>query len=140
MKFEFHQEALAAPEQALVKEGFRVDSERLSAPQYLKQRIKWLGTDADGAIEAALAADVLWDWLYVDELWVCSKARGNGVGRQLMGMAEDYAVAQRLSGIWLWTQSWQAEGFYRRLGYREFARFDDFPKGFARIGFRKRFP
>ncbi|MCG8333861.1 MAG: histone acetyltransferase, partial [Proteobacteria bacterium] len=36
-----------------------------------------------------------------------------------------------------WTQSWQAAEFYEQLGYVEFARFDDFPKGHQRIGFRK---
>ena len=46
-------------------------------------------------------------------------------------------------GVWngcqwrLWTQSWQAGGFYQQLGYSEFTRFDDFPKGHSRIGFRK---
>ena len=75
--------------------------------------------------------------MYIDELWVSPASRGGGLGRQLMELAEEFARAQRLQGIWLWTQSWQAEGFYRQLGYSEFTRFDEFPKGHSRIGFRK---
>ena len=52
-------------------------------------------------------------------------------------LAEELAVSQDLQGLWLWTQSGQAEGFYRQLGYREFARFDHFPKRHSRIGYRK---
>ena len=54
-----------------------------------------------------------------------------------MQLAEEFAAGAALQGIWLWTQSWQADGFYRQLGYSELTRFDDFPKGHSRIGFRK---
>jgi hypothetical protein len=54
-----------------------------------------------------------------------------------MALAEEFAAAEKLQGIWLWTQSWQAEGFYRKLDYVEFTRFENFPRGHYRIGFRK---
>ena len=46
-----------------------------------------------------------------------------------MQLAEEFAVSQSLQGLWLWTQSWQAEGFYRQPGYSQFTRFDNFPGG-----------
>ena len=125
-------------EQAVVRDGFRAHSEDLNAPDYQKEKLKWLGNDDTGDLRAVATADILWDWLYVDELWVCPSLRGAGAGRELMQEVERYAIERQLSGIWLWTQSWQAEGFYRQLGYEEFTRFDDFPKGHSRIGFRKR--
>ncbi len=91
-------------------------------------------------MHAVLTADILWDWMYIDELWVSPASRGEGFGRKLMKHAEDFAGSQALRGIWLWTQGWQAEGFYRALGYEEFTRFDGFPKGHSRIGFRKYLP
>ncbi len=97
----------------------------------------WVGADNTENVLAVLTADLLWDWLYIDELWTSSAVRGKGYGRQLMELAEEHALSQNLQGIWLWTQSWQAESFYKHLGYQEFARFDNFPKGHARIGFRK---
>ncbi len=75
--------------------------------------------------------------MYIDELWVSSELRGDGLGTRLMRLAEKFAAKHSLQGIWLWTQSWQAEQFYSQLGYVEFTRFDNFPKGHSRIGYRK---
>ena len=55
-----------------------------------------------------------------------------------MQCVEEFAADESLQGVWLWTQSWQAESFYTKLGYEEFTRFENFPKGHTRIGFRKR--
>ncbi len=128
---------LSSAEQSLVNYGFDEHTETQAAPRYEKQRVKWLATDERGDLGAVLTADILWDWIYVDELWVAEELRGEGVGRELMRRAEELGQSRGLQGIWLWTQSWQAEGFYRRLGYSEFTRFEDFPKGHSRIGFRK---
>ena len=138
MNIELCRTELTATEQAVVSEGFRAQTEELKVPEYVKERVKWLGRDERNEVRAILTAEILWDWLYVDELWVCAGLRGTGIGRQLMQLAEEFAVTQEFCGIWLWTQSWQAEGFYRQLGYSEFTRFDDFPRGHSRIGFRKR--
>lgn len=122
----------------MVSEGFRRHTDQQNAPQYRKESVKWVAFDEQEDLRAVLAADILWDWMYIDEIWVSRNLRGEGVGRRLMQRAEAYAKSRSLKGIWLWTQSWQAEGFYRRLGYSEFTRFDDFPQGYSRIGFRKR--
>lgn len=137
LAIEFHREGLSVSEQSLVSDGFREHSEEHGGPEYQKARVKWLASDQDNKIQGVLTADILWDWIYIDELWVSPASRGAGLGRQLVSQAEDFAKSQELVGIWLWTQSWQAENFYRRLGYDEFARFDDFPKGHYRVGFRK---
>lgn len=137
MNIEFRRGDLTPSEQSVVSEGFRSHNEEQDAPQYKNERVKWLAFDERVDIRAVLTADILWDWIYIDELWVSPEARRNGLGRQLMQLAEEFAVSQSLQGIWLWTQSWQAEGFYRQLGYSQFTRFDNFPKGHSRIGFRK---
>ncbi len=121
----------------MVADGFEAHSGEHSAPDYAKRRVCWVVTDEAENVLAVLTANVLWDWMYIDELWASSAARGKGHGRQLMELAEEHALSQNLQGIWLWTQSWQAESFYKHLGYQEFARFDNFPKGHERIGFRK---
>ncbi|MEM0955105.1 MAG: GNAT family N-acetyltransferase [Pseudomonadota bacterium] len=117
--------------------GFAEHSAQANAPDFSKQRLSWVINDAQSQLQAALTADLLWDWLYIDELWVNPNLRGQGLGQQLMAAAEDFAKTEQLQGVWLWTQSWQAEGFYNALGYEEFARFENFPRGHRRIGFRK---
>jgi ribosomal protein S18 acetylase RimI-like enzyme len=128
---------LSHDEQASVTSGFDTHSQQQAAPEYSKERINWLIDGDDGCVAGALTADLLWGWLYIDELWVSETLRGQGCGKLLMAAAEGYASSKQLSGIWLWTQSWQAAEFYEHLGYEEFSRFPDFPKGHSRIGYRK---
>jgi len=103
----------------VVSRGFSADSDELAAPDYQKERVKWIASEDSHPIIAALTADILWDWIYIDELWVARELRGQGLGQKLMGLAETFARSRDLRGIWLWTQSWQAEAFYRKLGYRQ---------------------
>lgn len=121
----------------MVSNGFETHSASQGAPKYEKKPVKWLVADQGGVLIGALTADILWNWIYVGELWVARKSRGAGIGKRLMQLAEEFAVSENLQGLWLWTQSWQAESFYRQLGYSEFTRFHDFPLGHSRIGFRK---
>lgn len=123
--------------QHAISEGLERHALAESAPGYQKQRVSWLALEGDDALVGALTADILWDWIYIDELWVDEALRGEGLGRELMEAAEDHARDQSLVGLWLWTQSWQAAGFYQRMGFVEFTRFPNFPKGHERVGLRK---
>ena len=134
---EFKANDLTPDEQRVVTEGFARHSTERSAPDFNKRRVSWVAVDSNQRVVGALTADLLWDWIYIDELWVDEESRGTGLGKKLMQQAEEYAVSNNLRGLWLWTQSWQAADFYTQLGYEEFARFEDFPKGHSRIGFRK---
>ncbi|GAB2645278.1 GNAT family N-acetyltransferase [Vibrio panuliri] len=136
-KIEFATGALDAQTHLELTNGLESHSQNLAAPTYNKQHFNWTLRDEQGKLIAALTADLLWDWLYISELWVDESCRGCGMGSQLMQQAEQYAQANRLTGLWLWTQSWQAPDFYKRLGFEEFTTFDHFPVGHRRIGLRK---
>jgi len=123
--------------QQSITAGLESHSKESSAPSYQKDRINWLMYENSEVFIGALTADILWDWIYIDELWVDMNYRGTGIGKKLMDKAEEYAISRSMTGLWLWTQSWQAAKFYAQLGYEEFTRFDDFPKGHQRIGLRK---
>ncbi|WP_413112243.1 GNAT family N-acetyltransferase [Thaumasiovibrio sp. DFM-14] len=136
-KIDFTVGALDAQKQGQLTAGFESHSQTQMAPAYRKESFNWTVQDDQGNLIAALTADLLWEWLYIDELWVDESCRGTGLGKQLVEKAEEYAIAQALSGLWLWTQSWQAPAFYQRLGFEEFTRFENFPTGHSRIGLRK---
>ena len=138
MEIKFQRTDLTPLERSVVSEGFHTHTEEQGAPRYKKERVKWVAVDETEKVKAALAADILWDWIYIDELWVSKEFRRQGFGRRMMELAEDFARSQGLQGIWLWTQSWQAEEFYKKLGYSQFTRFENFPTGYSRIGFRKK--
>lgn len=136
-KISFATGALGPDEQTKLKEGFASHSQKQNAPLYNKEHVNWTVKSDDDNLIAVLTADILWEWLYIDELWVADSYRGAGLGKQLMKEAEKYAINQNLSGVWLWTQSWQAPDFYKNLGFEEFTRFESFPAEHSRIGLRK---
>ncbi|MDY7560483.1 GNAT family N-acetyltransferase [Pseudomonas sp. 10B1] len=80
----------------------------------------------------------LYSWLFVELLAVPEQCRGQGMGSRLMHMAEDHARSQDCIGIWLDTFSFQAPEFYRKHGFVEFAKVEDFPPGHQRFFFQKR--
>jgi ribosomal protein S18 acetylase RimI-like enzyme len=84
-----------------------------------------------------LIGKVFWNWLYADLVWVEEEFRGRGIGTRVMRTAEEHALNMKLTGIYLWTETWQAPGFYTKLGYTQFVEFKNFPPGHNRLGFFK---
>ena len=74
--------------------------------------------------------------LEIRGIWLDPGLRGLGVGARLLAAIEDEARARGARRAMLFTFSWQAEGFYRRMGYTEFSRFR-FPDGPERIDMQK---
>lgn len=62
---------------------------------------------------------------------------GKVVGRALMLEAEREAVRRGCTQAFLETLSFQALGFYEKLGYTVFSRLDGFPPGGAHYAMRK---
>ena len=86
----------------------------------------------DGAFVGGLVGQTYMGWLAVDGLWVAAEHRGRGHATALMARAEVEARARGATHCVLDTFSFQAPDFYRKLGYREFARLDGFPAGHCR--------
>ncbi|WP_283188609.1 GNAT family N-acetyltransferase [Pseudomonas sp. PMCC200344] len=84
-----------------------------------------------------LYGKVSYRWLLIDLVSVPESIRGQGIGERLMRMAEDIAQKKNCTGIWLETFSFQAPGFYQKLGYSEFGRLADYPPGHTRLYYQK---
>jgi GNAT superfamily N-acetyltransferase len=91
----------------------------------------------EGEVVAGLAGETYCGWLFIRYLWVSEDLRGCGVGRELMARAEARARDRGCHSAWLDTFSFQAPGFYRKLGYEEFGRLD-YPPDHQRHFLRKR--
>jgi GNAT superfamily N-acetyltransferase len=91
----------------------------------------------EGRIAAGLAGETYCGWLFVKYLWVSEGLRGRGVGRDLMARAEVLARERGCHSAWLDTFSFQARGFYEKLGYEEFGRLN-YPPDHHRHFLRKR--
>jgi ribosomal protein S18 acetylase RimI-like enzyme len=68
------------------------------------------------------------EWLEITVLWVAEEMRKQGLGRELMHMAEDEARARGCRYARLATSEYQAPGFYRKLGYREYGMLENCPR------------
>ncbi len=66
------------------------------------------------------------------------EAKGQGVARHVMELAEQEARRLGCIGIWLDTFTFQAPWFYPKLGFVEFARLPNYPAGHERIFLIKR--
>jgi GNAT superfamily N-acetyltransferase len=86
----------------------------------------------DGVLLGGAVGFTHWEWLFIHYLWVSDELRGEGLGAHLLGMAETEGRERGCGAVWLDTFSFQAPGFYKRLGYRQFGQLDDFPPGQAR--------
>ncbi|HEY9784965.1 MAG TPA: GNAT family N-acetyltransferase [Candidatus Obscuribacterales bacterium] len=93
--------------------------------------------DADGTILGGITGSTNWGWLHVNLLAVHSSLRNQGLGRTLMEMAETEAIKRGCKAAFLDTFSFQALGFYKKLGYELFGTLDDFPPGHKRYFLRK---
>ena len=82
-------------------------------------------------------AEVVWDWLFINVMWVREDLRGQGHGSRLLGRAEEEACQLGSKHAHLDTFSFQAPDFYRRHGYRVFGELPDFPAGQTRYFFTK---
>jgi GNAT superfamily N-acetyltransferase len=93
----------------------------------------------DGKAHGGLWGKTGYGWLYVEFLAVPEAARGRNFGAGLIAEAEAIARIRGCVGSWLTTFSFQARGFYEKLGYSVFATLEDSPAGNDRIFMRKRF-
>jgi GNAT superfamily N-acetyltransferase len=99
-----------------------------------------LRNTATGEVVGGLWAQIYYDWLFVELLFVPEEERGKGVGSKLICEVEARAGEKGCVGVWLDTFTFQAPDFYLKLGYEIFGVLDDYPKGAKRFFLRKLLP
>lgn len=89
-------------------------------------------------IIGGLTGRTYWQYLDIAFLWVDEKYRGEGCATTLVKAAETEARARGCERVFLDTLSFQALGFYQKLGYAEFGRLPGFSGRYERIYLHKR--
>ncbi len=126
----------------------RADRERLlnflaefeadkAGPLHIKS-LAILIKDQAGATIGGVWGTSLFRWLVIESVFVPETLRGTGTGTRIMRQAEAIALERGCIGIWLDTYSFQARGFYEKLGFEVFGQVDDHPPGAQRFFMRKR--
>lgn len=79
----------------------------------------------------------LWNGMEIGSLWVSESMRGQGLGQKLMEMAEAEGKKRGATFAYTNTFTWQAPGFYEKLGYKLYGKLEDFPVGNELSYYRK---
>lgn len=83
--------------------------------------------DRSNQLIGGLYAEIWGNWLIVNYLWVSLEAREQGLGKQLIHNAEDFARSKLCTHAVLTTFSFQAKPFYEKLGYECQLTLDNYP-------------
>jgi GNAT superfamily N-acetyltransferase len=121
-----------------VAEGLRAFNRRyMDAEVYVP--VAFLVQQGDAPPRGGLVGAVYWGALYIDLLWVPDELRGQGIGTRLMAQAEAFARRYGCNFVHLDTMSFQARGFYEKVGYTVFATLTGYPNGVERYYLVKHF-
>jgi GNAT superfamily N-acetyltransferase len=93
---------------------------------------------SDGSRAGGLYGWVWGSTCYVRYLFVVESQRKHGEGTRLMRAVEAEARARNCRQIVLETHSFQAPGFYRKLGFEVIGRVDGYPLGYQYLTLAKR--
>lgn len=94
--------------------------------------------DGAGAVEAGISGYTWAGCCFISYLWVAELLRGKGVGRSLLDAVERHARGKRCRLVLVSSHSFQAPGFYARMGYQRVALIEDHPVGHTSSFYRKR--
>jgi GNAT superfamily N-acetyltransferase len=94
--------------------------------------------DEAGHTVGGLWGRTVYDWLFVDYLFVPESMRGGDLGTQLLANTEAIPIDRGCVGSWLTTFTFQARGFYEKRGYSVFGMLDNSPGDNVRMFMRKR--
>lgn len=92
-----------------------------------------------GRVVGGIDGTSYWGRLHVENLFVTADWRGQGIGRRLMEMAEALARERGCLGINVDTFTFQAPGFYEKLGFLKIGEVHGYIKDFRRIFYTKTF-
>ena len=121
---------------AAVARGLLTFNEKWLGPSN-EQPVRFVARDELG-VAGGLLGHTRWNWLYVAKLWVDERARGHGIGTQLLMAAEELARTRGCTDASLDTFEYQARPFYEKLGYQLFGTLDGYPPGYRQLYLRKR--
>ena len=116
-------------------EAFVVAQTRAYNAAFMPDDVKTLcvfARDINGNIVGGLTGKTYWNYLDISFLWVHEAHRGSGHATALMSAAEAEARRRGCLNVLLDTFSFQALGFYKKLGYTEFGRLSKFTGGHDR--------
>jgi GNAT superfamily N-acetyltransferase len=125
-----------AEDVATLTDGLTAHALRHTSVAGFKPLAAWL-RDERGALIGGAYGYVNWNWLFINLVWLHDSLRGHGHGRHVILALEAAARERGCTHAHLDTFSFQARGFYEKLGYEVFSTLDDYPPGHRRFFMKK---
>jgi len=119
--------------QAIVEPLVEFNHSRIGKPETYRPLVILLSHPESDDIVGGLYGSTAFSHLWIDLLFVPESVRGLGIGRKLITQAEAEAMRRGCRAAALDTFSFQARGFYERLGYSVFGVLNDCPPGHSRF-------
>jgi len=69
------------------------------------------------SLKASIYGSLYYGCMHIDTIFVDEDLRGRGHGKELVRLAENFAVKKNCLFITVSTMDWEARGFYEKLGY-----------------------
>ena len=117
--------------------GFNVSQAGPQLYELRRERIASFIKVEEGKVHGGIIADIKWDWLHVDWLWIDESLRRDGRGNRLLGAMGQYAQSQGITNYHLETTSFQASPSTQKQGYEVFGQLPDMPPGHISYFLRK---
>lgn len=128
-----------SPEATEILSGLRHYNASHAGPT-VKEHLTLAYKNQDGKVIAGLIGHSSWDWFFTSILWVDESYRGQKLGFHLLSETQKIAAARGCKGMHLDTFSFQAPGFYEKLGFIKFGELADCPiPGMTRFFYKKTF-
>lgn len=111
--------------------------------EILRRKIEWremLVAEAEGELAGLLQLEYLWSLVpYIALIRVAEERRRRGIGRALLGFAEEYLREQGHRTLYSSSQADEAEPqkWHRRMGFEECGILAGVNEGVAEVFFRK---
>jgi GNAT superfamily N-acetyltransferase len=112
----------------------RYNNEKMGKQRYRRLAIS---LREGNAIVGGIVGEIWTAVLFIQYFWLERGLRGRGFGKKLMKAIEDEARRFGATRSYVDTMSFQAPGFYRACGYREFGSIEGYPGGATRHWFTK---
>jgi ribosomal protein S18 acetylase RimI-like enzyme len=98
-----------------------------------------LARSDDGMLVGGVSGRTAYGHFLIEVAWGDERFRGQTLGRQLMQAAEQEAGNRGCVAAQVDTLSFQAPGFYQKLGFEVVGTVDNYPEGHSRYFLLKRF-
>ena len=126
--------AVGKTKKAVLGGLMRYNNEKMGKQKYKRLAVSLReGSEIVGGIVGEVWTTVL----FIQLFWLEQRLRRKGFGAKLIKSIEDEARRFGASRSYVDTMSFQAPGFYRTCGYKEFGSIEGYPGGVTRHWFTK---